>query len=97
MVSGRLEADLGSIASWIASNDLRINVAKTQLMIMSRRSKRQAAEPVSVSIDDVELARQDSVKYLGVEIDKELTWRKHTGKVRRTCLAKLAAIRRAGA
>ena len=49
------------------------DAAKTQLMIMSRRSKRQAAEPVSVSIDDVELARQDSVKYLGVEIDKELT------------------------
>ena len=54
MVSGRLEADLGSIASWIASNGLRINAAKTQLMIMSRRSKRQAAGTVSVSIDDVE-------------------------------------------
>ena len=37
------------------------------------------------------------MKYLGVEIDKELTWRKHTDKVRRTWLAKLAAIRRAAA
>ena len=94
---GRLEADLVRIASWIALNGLRINIPKTQLMIMSRRSKRQAAETVSVGIDNVELARQDSVKYLRVEIDKELTWRKHTDKVSRTCLAKLAAIRRAEA
>ena len=41
------------------------------------------------------LTRQDSVKYLAVVVDRELNGRKHTDKVRRTCLAKLAACNQA--
>ena len=50
-VSSRLEADLWRIDSRIASNGLRINIAKAQFMIMSRRSMRDAADMVTVHVD----------------------------------------------
>ena len=37
------------------------------------------------------------MRYLGVNIDRDLTWKAHIEKVRHQCKGKLAAIRRAGA
>ena len=49
-----------------------------------------------VKVGEVELPQQGCVRYLGVKIDKDLTWKTHIDKVRHQCMAKLAAIRRAG-
>ena len=73
--------------------DLKMNVAKTQL---NRKNKNNKAEQIQVKIDGAELKKQYSVRYLGVHIDKDLTWKVHVNHLRRTCLARLAMIRRAG-
>ena len=91
-----LEQDLHRVANWITSNRLMMNVAKTQLMVVSSRSKQQLAESVRVRIGEEELSRQDSVKYLGGEIDRGLCWKQHIEMVRQKCFARLASIRRAG-
>ena len=41
------------------------------------------------------MSKQSSVKYLGVHIDKDLTWKTHMNHLRQTCLARLAITRRA--
>ena len=92
----RVEKDLGRVALWIHSNGLRLNVAKTQLMVLSRRGRREEADSVRVKIGEVELQQQSCVRYLGVEIDRDLTWKAHIQKVCNQCMGKLAAIRRAG-
>ena len=92
----RVEKDLGRVALWIHSNGLRLNVAKTQLMVLSRRGRREEADSVRVKIGEVELQQQSCVRYLGVEIDRDLTWKAHIQKVYNQCMGKLAAIRRAG-
>ena len=51
---------------------------------------------MQVKVGEVELPQQGCVRYLGVEIDKDLTWKTHIEKIRHQCMAKLAAIRRAG-
>ena len=43
-----------------------------------------------------ELLRQDLVKYLGVNIDRSLSWKSHIDRVQQKCFAGLASIRRAG-
>ena len=35
------------------------------------------------------------MRYLGVEVDRNLTWKDHVNKVRRNCLSSLAKLRRA--
>ena len=44
---------------------------------------KDAADSVTVHVGGSVLPRQDSVKYLGGVVDRELNWRKHTDKVRR--------------
>ena len=51
---------------------------------------------VQMKVNEVELQLQDCVRYLGVEIDRDLTWNAHIEKVHHQCMGKLAAIRRAG-
>ena len=92
----RVEKDLGRVAVWIDTNGLRMNVAKTQLMVLSRRGRRDAANSVRVKVGEMDLERKKCVKYLGVEINEDLSWKKHIEKMHRQCLAKLALIRRAG-
>ena len=93
IVSSQLEKDLQRVATWIESNGLKM---KTQLIVINKNRRRQR-EAVQVRFGNDELHEQDSVKYLGVEIDKHLCWASHINRVRQKCFASLAAIRRAGA
>ena len=86
LVGKHLEEDLGAIATWINTNGLKMNVAKTQLMVLCGKSRQKSAQSVCVRISDRELPKQESVKYLGVSIDKNLNWKIHIDEVRQKCL-----------
>ena len=51
VLSGRVERDLRRVADWISSNGLRMNVAKTQLMVLSRRGRCDEADSVQVMMN----------------------------------------------
>ena len=91
-----IEGDLNNITMWIKLNGLKMNVAKMQIMVLNRKNKSNNVEQIQVSIEGTELNKQSSVKYLGVVIDKELTWKAHVNHWRRCCMARMALIRRAG-
>ena len=95
-LSRRVQEDLQRVAEWITRNGLRMNVNKTQLLVLNRKGKQSTADSVQVSVGDSKLQKQDCVKYLGVSIDKDLSWKTHIEQIRAQCMAKLAAIRRAG-
>ena len=65
-------------------------------MVLCRKGKQKDVKSVKVHVDGKEVNKLESVKYLGVVIDKDLSWKQHIDGVRRKCHAKLAAIRRAG-
>ena len=94
-VGFELEQDLQRVANWISTNGLRMNISKTQLMVLSSRKKQWLADSVHVNMGEGELLRQDLVKYLGVNIDRSLSWKSHIDRVRQKCFAGLASIRRA--
>ena len=89
-----LEVDLESVLQWIERNHLLMNVAKTQMMVLSRKRKKCQAEQVHVALRGVEIAKRESVKYLGVLVDRELSWMDHVRKVRIKSLNTLGMIRR---
>ena len=43
LVGKHLEEDLGAIATWINTNGLKMNVVKTQLMVLCGKSKQKSA------------------------------------------------------
>ena len=91
--SGLVE-DLERVAKWVDANKLRLNVNKTQMLLMSRKRREQELEQVEVRVGDQEIGRSRKVKCLGVQIDEGLKWHEHIGEVRRKCFAGLAKLRR---
>ena len=96
-VTHAINDDLQLIATWIVSNKLTMNVSKTQMMVLSRRAARSRAEQIKVQVNGTTIPRQESVKYLGVTIDHDLSWKSHVGAVRRRMLAAIASIRQVSA
>ena len=68
--------NLSSIANCLKTNHLQMNVTKTKLLLLARRSRVQELDKVKLSVNDVEVERRDYVKFLGVVIDSELNWEK---------------------
>ena len=87
-----LSNDLSIIANWLKTNHLQMNVTKTKLLLLARRSRVQELDRVKLSVNDVE--HRDDVKFLGVVIDSELNWEKHVAAVRKKCFGGLATLRR---
>ena len=92
---GNLLEDLRYISEWLECNGLKMIVAKMQLMVLYSHRKSYQEDQVEVQIRTSVLRKQNSVQYLGVTVDKHLRWHSHIDNVRRTCLCKIAAIRRA--
>ena len=88
--------DLGRVARWVEVNKLRLNVGKTQLLLLSRKHRKHELEQVRVKIDDQDVARSTKTKCLGVVIDDGLKWQEHIADVRRKCFAGLAKMIKKG-
>ena len=68
-----LQEDAQSVLQWFNCNRLTVNRKKTNL---GRRREKEFRNS-SMSLDSVELLSKASVKYLGVELDSNLEWKKH--------------------
>ena len=88
-VGSMLEEDFRGISEWIDANGMKMNVAKTLLMVMCGHKKKHLEDKAQVCIGEAILPKQDSVKYLGVTVDKQLSWKLHVANIRRVCLGKV--------
>ena len=95
-LSYNLNADLMKIEDWIENNGLRLNVFKTQMLLLSRRRREKELEKVVIELKGESLSRSRKVKFLGVWIDEGLLWKDHIEAVRLKCFSGLAKLRRLG-
>ena len=69
-----MSKDLNCIASWLSANGFTLKVLKTNSMVIgSRKESSEPGEDIALSLVDTELENVNSVKCLGVDIDKYLT------------------------
>ena len=59
---------------WLFANKLLVNLSKTHVMLFS--FKRNVPK-LSIKINNTELEEKDEINFLGVQIDKKLTWKTH--------------------
>ena len=71
-----LQCDVTAVASWIEDNNLSMQPAKCCSMVISRK-KSCALPPSIIFVGDCPLAKVSSVKYLGVQINSDLSWSTH--------------------
>ena len=74
-VCAKLNDDLKTISEWLYCNKLSLNVSKTHYMVFSPRSRNISNLDARIYNTAIELVYD--AKFLGVQIDAQLSWKKH--------------------
>ena len=76
----RINIDLKCLVDWLNSNKISLNSTKTELLIFHPK-RRPINYDVKIKINGKRIFPSESVKYLGVYIDKNLNWNVHVNYV----------------
>ena len=68
-----LQKDLNAVQAWMNANKLKLNPAKTFVMLIGTRQSVHA-QRVKLVIGDSLIEQVSTTKYLGVKIDNHLSW-----------------------
>ena len=82
-INEAVNLDLKRLQAWLVGNKLSFNVTKTQSMILGssinlkKHNIDNGDSEINLHLNEDNLVRIRSNKYLGVQIDSELKWREH--------------------
>lgn len=76
MIIHRLQLNIDNLQDWYDSWRIDVNPSKSVAVFFSRR-KRGMAPRGEITMYDQVIPWQDTAKYLGVTLDKRMTWRPH--------------------
>ena len=79
-IDKQVHYDLKNLSNWLKANKISPNVGKTELVLFTS-SKKQLDCDLKIKLNGKRLYETDSVKYLGIQIGKRLTWRQHINHV----------------
>ena len=65
-----LNCGLKSISDWLKANRLSLNVDKSKLLMFKSKQRMLNSDSISIKLGGVKLIPADSVKYLGLHLDK---------------------------
>ena len=68
--------DLKNVTNWFNANKISLNVSKTELILFKSKMKKLDFD-LKLKLDGKILHPTKSVKYLGINIDENLTWLDH--------------------
>ena len=79
-IESLINTELKSVANWMKANRLSISTSKTNF-ILFHSPKNKPRKTLNVKIDGNAINEVQSVKYLGVEFDSNLTWKPHISQL----------------
>ena len=71
-----VNADLKRLANWLNANKISLNVKKTEMVIFKSKQKKFEGD-LKIKLSGKRLYPTESVKYLGVKVDTNLSWQYH--------------------
>jgi retron-type reverse transcriptase len=79
----KLESDLKNVVKWMDENGMKLNVGKTQFIVLGNAYNLAKIGQVQINIDGTTITSQDTLKSLGLTVDSRLTWIEHINKLSR--------------
>ena len=83
---------ISHISSWMASNKLKLNPDKTEVIAVSTPNLLKDVKNDIVELNETNLSIQNSVKYLGVQIDSSLSMSSQINSISKSCFLELRRI-----
>ena len=77
----KVNGELKKLSDWFAHNRLTLNYSKTEFVDFSKPTNVLSENRNRLMIDGNLIRKVDETKFLGVLIDKDISWRGHIGKV----------------
>jgi len=71
---------LTEISYWRSANKLNINVSKTNYSLYTLQSQKLVSSE-KLMFKNIEIQRSTVIKYLGLYIDEQLTWKDHLNSI----------------
>ncbi|KAK2578436.1 hypothetical protein KPH14_012564 [Odynerus spinipes] len=68
-----LQNHLQKMEDWMRNNKIKINITKCSHITFTLKKE----EPPKIKLQNLEVPQTNSVKYLGLHLDKKLNWKKH--------------------
>ena len=87
----KLEDMLCSVQIWYDQNSLKVNPAKTEMMVFGM-PKRAGPGGITVNFGGAQIRPVSKMQVLGVTLDPELRWENHISAVVRKSYATLAGL-----
>ena len=87
-----MNTELTKLDDWFRSNKLALNVSKSKYSIFS--PSKMTHSNISINICNSVLEREHSTKFLGLNIDEQLTWKSHINKLKAKLSSSIYIINR---
>ena len=84
--------ELSKIIEWLNINKLSLNKVKSKYMIFHMHKKEIPS--FSLKLGNTNIKKVDDFNYLGLTVDTDLNWKKHTEKVANRCSKKIGVLNR---
>ena len=72
-----LNTELKTAATWLKANRLSLNIKKSKFLLIHSKRKKVLNHQLSVKLDGNKMALENSVQYLGMTIDNNMSWDNH--------------------
>ena len=73
----RTNTTLNLVTKWFHVNKLSLNVDKTNFMVYHTKKKKKNNVDINIKINNCNIAQVCKIKFLGVWMDEQLTWKSH--------------------
>lgn len=81
ILEANLNKELKLISNWFRLNKLSLNIDKTNFMIFKNKYNQNSNHKINVFINGKKLKQVSTVKFLGVLIEDNLSWKSHTAHI----------------
>ena len=93
-IEQRINEDVLSISKWLDENLLTLNCAKSKFLLFGSNRRLKTFTNVSIHINNQQLAREQTFKYLGITFSENLNWSDYLTDVSRKINQRIGLLRR---
>ena len=86
-----INVELVKVLKWIRANKLSLNLQKTKYMLFSKSIH---SLPIDIAFEDFVLENVSNIKFLGVTVDNQLSWKFHINNICKVISRNIGIINR---